>query len=236
MPRATHAHKPVDVEKLERSLLWALKHGLPAGELVAMLRPLVRHTDETSARGLLARLQLGEQLLVCPAQSPQRFTAAQCAWEAAGWLRKILTQLNLQGELNYGSSPRTSELRARGEAAFGMACSILGHYRAAKRAYLRGLREDPENAVAAHNLGHLLATQLRAPAASLVWLQKAHVALPGNPEVAASLAHALVQLGQCDRAVALLTRALGSPADANRWVQRWRSSGAPTPERAAAGE
>ncbi len=218
--------KPVDVDRLERCVRFALERDLPRREIVAVLRPLVEHTRPESDRGRLARVQLAEQLLALEEEAPQRVTAN--AWQAATLLHAISrlqesrsTRPLEQDSKESSADPLPSLEHARVQAAFGLACTVLGHYRAAKRAYLRALKVDPHDAVAAHNLGHLLATKLGAPAASLIWLQRAHQGLPDNHEVAASLAHALVKTGQLERAVAILARVLGSSSKAHGIVARW---------------
>ena len=245
MTRGVQAPPKVDLQRLERSLRWALKNGMPARDVIALLRALVAHTSPDAPRGRVARLELAERLLIAP--QPAGSVPLGSAWEAAGLLHRLLRQAaggeatpsRVRGNRNQPEEPappspaagnRTkardhlrpgSQYLARVYGAFGLACTILGHYRAAKRAYGRALHEDPGDPAVAHNLGHLLATKLQSPLASLIWLQRAHAGLPGNSEVAASLAHALVRTGQCERAVAILSRALGSSREAHRLVANW---------------
>jgi Tfp pilus assembly protein PilF len=155
-----------------------------------MLRPLIACTQADEVEGRAARLQLGHQLLRLP--EPRAH-----AWEAATIARSTLD----------------SGLDAieRGEALgiVGIALTVLGHYRAALASYTSALASDPDNAVLAHNLGHLLCARLGDPSGGLLWLRKAHRLLRDDPEVLASYAHCLCKLGQTARATKLLTTALG---------------------------
>lgn len=178
------------IERLERCVRWALGRGVPACELIPMLRPLVACTQAHDVDGRTARLQLGHQLLRLP--EPEAH-----AWEAAAIARSTLA-----GDI----APCE---RAEALGIVGIALTVLGHYRAAQAAYNSALTSDPDNAVLAHNLGHLLCTRRGDPSGALPWLRKAHRLLRDDPEVAASYAHGLCRVGQIARATKLLTTALG---------------------------
>lgn len=178
------------VRRLERCVRWALRRGVPATELIPMLRPLVACTDPHEPVGRAARLQLGHQLLRLP--QPESH-----AWEAATIARSTITT---------DIDPLD---RAEALGIAGIALTVLGHYRAAQTAYATAIGLDPDNAVLAHNLGHLLCARLGDPSGALPWLRKAHRLLRDDPEVMASYAHGLCKLGQIARAAKLLTCALG---------------------------
>jgi Tfp pilus assembly protein PilF len=178
------------VQRLERCVRWALRRGVPACELIPMLRPLIGCTLPTETEGRAARLQLGHQLLRLPEPKAH-------AWEAAAIARSTLA-----GEL-------TPCDRAEALGIVGIALTVLGHYRTARASYASALTFDPDNPVLAHNLGHLLCTRLGDPSGALPWLRKAHRLLREDPEVTASYAHGLCKVGQVARATKLLTTALG---------------------------
>jgi tetratricopeptide (TPR) repeat protein len=192
----------VDVARLERSLNWALRNSLPHQELVRMLRPLVRATSVANEQGRSARLQLAEHLLLAP-------PTPSAAWHAALLARAVLAHAT---EL---------EQRRRAFGAAGLAWTLLGQYRAARTAYLQALAIDPSDPVCAHNLGHLEAVVFDAPGRGLRWLRTAQAGLPEDPEVAASLAHALLKTGDEARARRVLEKALGDPELARTRLQRW---------------
>lgn len=168
-----------------------------------MLRPLVAHTAAHETRGRLVRLELAERLLLTP-KAPSK------AWEVAALAREVL---------KHESDAVT---RARAHGALGLAMTLLGHYRVARRAYFRGLSDDPSHPVLAHNLGHLMATVFDDPLGGCHWLQAAFRSLPDDREVAASYAHALTLAGLSDRAMAVLCQT-ESRARAQRLVAQWQS-------------
>lgn len=192
----------VDLPKLERSLRWALANQLPQRELVAMLRPIVAHTCSRSENGELARLQLAEQLL--QSEDPSKH-----AWEAAALTLGLLR------------STTSAERRARANHALGLAYTVMGHYKAARRAYGRALHDAPDDPVAAHNLGHLLDVVFDRPRSALRWLALAHRELTNDAEVAASYARALCRSGELERARAVLRRAVPEAARVEQWLARW---------------
>lgn len=194
----------MDLARLERSLDWALRNELPHAELVRMLRPLVRATHAKTEQGCRARLQLAEHLLL--SHAPQQ--AKRAAWEALGLIRAVLDHST------------DLEFTRRAQGARGLAFSLLGHFKAARRAYLRALAIDPGDPVCAHNLGHLEVV-LGTPARGLRWLEAAQRALPADREVAASLGHALLRLGRVAEARSVLRRVCDDARQVDRWLKSW---------------
>jgi Flp pilus assembly protein TadD len=104
----------------------------------------------------------------------------------------------------------------------GIALTVLGHYRAARAAYRRGLAHHPASVSILHNLGHLLDVAFERPDAALPYLRAANALLPGEPELAASYAHALGRVGQVERARSVLREALGvADGRADRLLDEW---------------
>ncbi len=182
------------LERLLRSARWGLAHDLGPRDLVPMLERLLAAAPRGSDARLLAQRQLSRLLV-----ARQPFRAARLACEALAVA---------EDEQTY--------------AVLGIAHTLLGNFRSARRAYFRGLAIDPGDACCLHNLGHLLDVAFDRPAAALPYLAAAHRALPDEPEVAASYAHALGRAGELEQAKALLRRALGSAADdADRLLAEW---------------
>ncbi|HEX2730676.1 MAG TPA: tetratricopeptide repeat protein [Polyangiaceae bacterium] len=197
----------LDVARLQRSLAWGLQNEVSDRELVMMLRPLVRATSAASIEGWACRVQLAERLL---RHSPTRASA----WEAANLARAVLAQCP-PGDLD------AAEFVARAFAVQGLALTVLGHYRAARSAYRRALALDPVEPVTAHNLGHLEVVCLGRPRSGLYWLQVAQRQLPDDPEVAASLAHALVAVGQLEAARKVLARLIDDEERIAQLLASW---------------
>lgn len=182
------------LERLLRSARWGLAHGLGPRDLVPMLERLLAAAPRGSDARLLAERHLARLLV-----SRHPFRAARLAREALAVA---------EDEQTY--------------AVLGIAHTLLGNFRSARRAYYRGLALDPGSVCCLHNLGHLLDVAFERPAAALPYLASAHRALPDEPEVAASYAHALGRAGELERARVLLRRALGGAADAaDRLLAEW---------------
>jgi tetratricopeptide (TPR) repeat protein len=192
-----------DVHRLERSLRHAYKHDLPKRDVVALLRALVDHAPSGSEGAAELRLELAENLL--------RGDSAQVsAWEAARLAQDVLALPD-----------PTLERSARAHAVQGLAQTLLGNYRSARTAYRSALRLDASDPVVAHNLGHLLASVFDDERGALPLLRRAHLELRGNPEVAASYAHALFSYGKPELAERVL-RSTGANAEQIRsWVEAW---------------
>ena len=165
-------NRQVLVERLYTDIEWALSQGLPPAELVPMLERLVREADAGTAHGVYARRQLAELIV---RRNP--FRAARLASEALA------------------TEPDDATF-----AVLGLAHTLLGNYGLAVKAYRDSLRLAPRSPWVAHNLGHLLDAGLGRPREALPLLERAREALPREPEIASSLAHALLAAGQRERA------------------------------------
>lgn len=181
---------------------------------VTLLQELVRATEPSSLVGARARLVLTSTLL-----SGDPGLGAPTAALAFGCARHCR-------EARRGPLSRAE--RAWSHALCGTAFSLLGCFRAARREYQHALKEDPDDPVVAHNLGHLLHVKLGQPRAALRWLRQAHAELPREPEVAASFAYALVATGEHERALDVLAPALGSRSLARATLERWLEATHPT--------
>jgi Flp pilus assembly protein TadD len=118
---------------------------------------------------------------------------------------------------------------ARGYGVLGIAYSLLGSFRSARRAYEQAVALAPDHPGYRHNLGHLLDVLFDSPRSALVHLASAQRSAPDEPALASSYAHALARTGQAARAVDLLVRTLSwSQEQASRTVAAWRE-GEPTP-------
>jgi tetratricopeptide (TPR) repeat protein len=198
----------VDLVRLQRSFDWALAHSVCDRELVLMLRPLVRATGAETPQGRAARLHLAERVLRTKPNT-------RSAWEAAILSRSVLEHA------------RQADEHARAWGALGLAYTLLGQLRAAQSAYRLALRWDPSEPVTAHNLGHLEVVHLGRLASGLRWLEMAHRALPSDPEISASLAHALVRNGQLARARRVLSAVFAEPHEAESWLTQWTVGSSP---------
>jgi Flp pilus assembly protein TadD len=103
----------------------------------------------------------------------------------------------------------------------GLSLSLLGHHRCAARAYREALARDPWNPSYAHNLGHLYDALLDSPDRGVELLRRAFAATGGrvaeasaHAEIAASYAHALMRVGQLERARAHMREVVKS-----RWAR-----------------
>lgn len=183
----------VDVQRLQSDVEWALQRGLGARDLVPMLERLRRHATPGSDAALFAAMELSEVLL---------HTAP---WRSAVFARTVIREAESD----------------RAWAILGLSLSLLGHHGAAKRAFAKALCLAPGCASYAHNLGHIIDVVEDRPRDALVWLGRAHLARPGDEEIAASYAHALVRAGQVDRARRVLSGALGEGPEAAALLERW---------------
>ncbi len=108
-------------------------------------------------------------------------------------------------------------------AVLGVAHTVMGNYRSARRAHLRALQLAPRAPSHLHNLGHLIDVAFGRPREALRYLRAARDAVPEEPEVASSYAHALVRAGFLDRAREVLREAVSSDAAAEALITRWSS-------------
>jgi len=178
--------RPVNVERLQSNIAWAVAHGLGARDLIPMLERLIRHAPGGSDCKISAQRQLAELIV-----------------ENAPWRAALLTRDVLQHKDD-----------DRAWALFGLAHTLLGNHRAARRAYSRALARAPGCASYAHNLGHLIDVAFDQPREALRWLKQAHGYAPDEEEIAASYAHALARSEQIPAAIAVLERVLESRAKA----------------------
>jgi len=185
--------RPVNVERLQSNIAWAVAHGLGARDLIPLLERLIRHAEPGSECRVAAQRQLAELIV-----------------ETSPWRAAVLTRSVLEHKDDDGAW-----------ALFGLAHTLLGNHRSARRAYLRALSRAPGCASYAHNLGHLIDVAFDQPQAALRWLRQAYLAAPGEREIAASYAHALARSGCLDEARAILEPAIGCCDAAGELLDRW---------------
>lgn len=161
------------VDRLYTDIEWALAQGLPATDVVPMVERLMRQADPKSVHANYARRQLAELIV---RRDP--FRAARLARDV----------LNVDPEDD------------RAHAVLGLSCMLMGHFRKAETAYRRALALVPHCPWYSHNLGHLLDVALSRPVDALPLLRLSRRALPHEPEIASSYAHALLRAGYPDQA------------------------------------
>jgi tetratricopeptide (TPR) repeat protein len=186
---------PVELERLVDDVKWAKAHRLPAREVTAMLRHLVAAAPEGSEERRFARVELASMLV-----ENEPWLAARLATDA----------------LRSGSDDRAWGI-------LGIAHTLLGNYRSALRAHRRAVELSPNSPEHEHNLGHLLDVAFNRPLSAVPHLRRAYNALPEEPELASSLAHALVRIGRREEAERLLTRALANSERARATLAAWLS-------------
>ena len=194
--------RPVNVDRLQSNIAWAVAHGLGARDLIPMLERLIEHASVGSDCRVAAERQLAELIV-----------------EKSPWRAAVLTR----DVLRYKDDDRAWAL-------YGLAHTLLGNHRAARSAYLRALARAPGCASYAHNLGHLIDVAFEQPREALRWLKQAYGAAPAEEEIAASYAHALVRCDQVPQALTVLERAFRSRDRANKLVQRWLGRTGQKPE------
>jgi tetratricopeptide (TPR) repeat protein len=187
---------------LQSDVEWALERGLGNRDLVPMLERLLKHAPRGSSAACFAGTELAEVLLQTE------------PWRAAALSREVLVY----------------EETDRAWAVLGLGLMMLGHYRAAKRAFAKALALAPGCSSYAHNLGHLLDAALNRPREALPWLEQALAAHPYDAELAASYAHALVRVGRAADARSTLERAMGeTPGAVDALLARWGVASAVPP-------
>jgi Tfp pilus assembly protein PilF len=191
-----------DPAKLLRSVEFALRHGFEPDEVRPMLEELVTVSQAGSAQWVFAHRTLAEVLL------------EHTPWRAATAAR-----------IAAAHSPEDDGACA----LLALALTLLGHYRAAAKAYTRAIAIAPQNPGYAHNLGHLLDVALGRPVEAVPLLRRAHRDDP-HVEIAASLAHALARVGKVAEGKRVLKRALGraEPTEDQAALLGWLEQGAPT--------
>jgi Flp pilus assembly protein TadD len=192
---------PGEIDRLQREVERALADNLDAEDVLPMLARLARAADPDSEAWIYAHRHLAE------------IGVEHDPWRAALFARRVIA------------------LRRDDDGAWavlGLAFSLLGHHRAAARAYERALALSPSNPWYAHNLGHLYDVALDRPGDALPLLARAARAEPGEAEIAASYAHALARAGQVASARRVLAHALRHGATADQMaLWRWIEAGAP---------
>jgi tetratricopeptide (TPR) repeat protein len=188
------------VERLVSDVSWALSQGLPKRDLVAMLKRLIASAAPDSPEASFAKLELSEIIV-----GDDPFRAARLASDV----------------LKAGPDPRAF-------GVLGIAQSVLGNFRAARRAYEQALQLDPDHPAYRHNLGHLLDIAFDRPREALRHLAAARRARPDEAAIVSSEAHALARSGQVARALELLRQGLGwTAAEAEARVSEWLSAAPP---------
>lgn len=189
--------KAQPVERLLGNVQWAMARGLGPRDLVPMLDKLARRAEPGSDVELFARRELAALL------------AGTQPWRAARLCIDVLA-----------CAPED----AQAWSVLGLAHSLLGNYRCARRAYLRARELSPDCAATAHNLGHLLDLAFDSPRGALPHLLAAYRLAPDEVEIAGSYAHALVRAGRLDDARRVLTQALADePGRVDGLLARWQS-------------
>ncbi|MEI7893155.1 MAG: tetratricopeptide repeat protein [Myxococcales bacterium] len=204
-------HGPIHgpTERLREDIEWALRFASDPQDILPMLHRLARASAEGSDHSLFAHRNLAEVL------------AERSPWRAALHARRVV-------------QARPDDDRAW--AALGLSQIMLGHYRYAARAYERALAVAPSNPWYAHNFGHLLDVALERPSEALPWLESAYEQVSWSGEVCSSYAHALIKVGQAERARQVLAEAMHDGGSReHEALLRWLDTGsnATPPPRAA---
>ncbi len=176
---------------LWRALEVANTKGSGKTRVVPLLVELARVAPERSEAWAFAHRELASHLL------------ADDPWRASICARRLLDH-----------APRD----AAAWGILGLTQSLLGNHEYAVRCYREALRFDPSNPWYAHNLGHLLDVACDRPRAARPLLERALARLADWPEatprhhveVTASLAHALMRVGELDAALVHVRRVIRS--------------------------
>ncbi len=188
------------VERLLGNVQWAMARGLGPRDLVPMLDKLARRAEPGSDVALFARRELAGLL------------AADQPWRAARLCLDVLD-----------AAPDD----AQAWSVLGLSHCMLGHFRCARRAYLRARALAPDCAATAHNLGHLLDLAFDSPRGALPHLLAAYRLAPGEVEIAGSYAHALIGAGRLADARRVLREALPGELDrAEELLTTWQAESA----------
>ena len=186
----------------EQALLSRAEHAVRSGDEVAveLLVLLARSAAPDGDAWVYAHRQLAE------------IAAPRDPWRAAILARRVV---------------RARPDDAHGWALLALACSLLGHTRTATSAYENALARQPDNPYYAHNLGHLYDVGLDRFDDALRWLARAVALAPGDPEIAASYAHALARAGRVPEARRIIRHvARGGLAPHHEPLRRWIEDGA----------
>jgi predicted Zn-dependent protease len=161
------------INRMYTDIEWALSQGLPVGDLVPMVERLMHEASPDTPHFNYAKRQLAELIV-----RKEPFRAARLA-------REVLDE-NRDDD--------------RALAALGLACLLMGHFKLAEKSYRAALALVPHCPWYAHNLGHLLDVAMSRPHEALPLLRMSRRALPHEPEIAGSYAHALLRAGKHDEA------------------------------------
>lgn len=188
---------PRSLDCLLDDVAFALREGLGPSDLVPMLERLVSVAPRGSEASHFGQLHLAELII-----RTQPFRAASLA-------RTVASQC---------ASDRAYGL-------LGLAMTVMGHYRAAVKAFRFAIQLAPGHAGHLHNLGHVLDVGLGHARSAVKYLEMAHGSEPDVREIASSLAHAVARSGQRARALEILQRRVGmSPTLALTTIDEWLSS------------
>jgi predicted Zn-dependent protease len=183
------------VEHLMTDVAFALEHGLDARDLVPMLQTLANRAEPGSEASRFARLHLARHML---RSSP--FRAARLSYS--------VTVEEPQNDEAWG--------------LYGLSLTVLGHFRAAKRALFQATTLAPRHPGHAHNLGHLLDVGFNRPKSALPWLERAFNLAKDVPSIACSYAHALCRTGRGKNAFDVLRRYGSMDAEsASMTLEQW---------------
>ncbi len=166
-------------EQKKADIEWAIREGLSPQELIPMLERLLATAPSDSSEATFARLTLARYLV-----REHPFRAASLA---------------------HAVTRRHTDPSAY--RVLGLALSVMGHFRAAVRAYQQSLEICFEDAETQHNLGHLLDVALDRPRDGLVHLATALQLAPRVTAIALSHAHALARVRGSDAALVVLCSA-----------------------------
>jgi tetratricopeptide (TPR) repeat protein len=175
----------LELDRMLSDVLWAKDRGLGPRDLVPMLERLIRCAPRGSDAALFAQRELAELIVETK------------PWRAA----RLAREVTIHAEDD------------RAWALLGLSHTLLGHYKSARKAYLRALQLHPGCPFYSHNLGHLLDVGLKRSREALPHLRLAYRTLPREREIAASYALALARVGRFDEARGIVERALGEPAE-----------------------
>ena len=185
-----------DAERLENQVANAVASRVSAQELIPVLAELLDQAAPGSELAVDMHLQLAELRVETE------------PWKAALHAKSVLKD-------------RDDE---HAWAVLGLAHSLLKSYKSARRAYTEALRLAPDCPSYSHNLGHLLDVMFGEPALAIEHLRRAHRLAPAEPEIAASLAHALLRSGYRPEALSTLAAAIDNPVRAEKLLNEWEAA------------
>lgn len=186
----------------DQALLSEAQRALSSGDAgaVELLVRIARTAEPEGDAWVFAHRQLAE------------LAAPEDPWRAAVLARRVV---------------RARPDDAHGWALLALACSLLGHTRAAIAAYETALSRQPNNPYYAHNLGHLYDVGLDRLDDAVRWLARAVALAPDDPEIATSYAHALARAGRLPEARRIIRHvARGGLAPHHEPLRRWIEEGA----------